>query len=237
MSTQLDLGAYVGVRVAGQPALIAQAAGTTIYQAPQRLNLFTQPTPQVASGGPWGFQLGTGEAMTASLVTTAGDGPEGRTKFQRRTVTTAKTGGAAGIFYRESSPDLAGGAGDVRRVGLWVRYSHVMSVTPQVVFRLGAATVNAVNGTQVVAIPANTWRFLTVSGAASGPFDGVQGWGSSGGSSIIPVGGFYDCGSVIASPGAAPAAYFDGAFANTATAVYSWRGAPWASVSQEVTRT
>lgn len=236
MSSQLDLTGYVGLRVAGAAAVTAHIATSDVWRAPARLNLFTQPTPQVASGGAWGFQPGTAEAMTASLNTTPGAGPEGRTKFQRRTVTTAKTGGSSGIFYREASADLAGVAGDVRRVGLWVRYSHVMSVTPQIVFRLGAATVNTVNGVQVVGIPANTWRFLTVAGAATGPFDGVQGWGVSAGSSVIPVGGFYDCGSVIASVGTAAAPYFDGSFVSTPELAYSWRGAAWASVSQELTR-
>jgi hypothetical protein len=234
VSEQLDLSAYGGLRVAGSPVVTARAAGSTIYDAPRRLNLFAQPTPQVASGGAWGFQPGTGETQTASLVTTPGAGPEGRTKYQRRTVTAAKSAGASGIFYRETSADLAGAAGAARCAGLWVRYSHVVTATPQLMFRLGATTVTTVNGTPAAAIPANTWRYLTVSGVASAAFDGVQAWCVSAGSSVIPVGGFYDCGSVIAAAGTTVGAYFDGSFASTAAHVYAWRSAAWASVSEEV---
>jgi len=189
--------------------------------------------PHAASTTSWGVQLGTGEGMSSwAIDTTPGAGPEGRTGFLRRTVTTAKTGGNSGIYYREAAAPLSGVAGDVRVLSTWVMFSHAATVSLQGTLRLGSTSVTTATAPAVV-VPANTWTRLSVVVTATGTYDGAQAWAVVSATSVIPVGGWYAGVDVLIEAGALLRHWFDGSHPTglSPLEVVAWTGAANASTS------
>lgn len=179
----------------------------------------------------WGLQAGTGEVAPASWVSTPGDGPEGRTGFVRRTVTTARTGGNSGVYYRSASPEIAGGAaGDVRTLSIWVRFRQAASVSLSGQLRLGAASVSTAGG-PAVAVPADTWTRLSVTITATAAYDGFQAWAVVASGTTIPVGGVYEAADALPDLSPTLRSYFDATLPATTEWSYSWEGTPYASAS------
>lgn len=181
--------------------------GTVTWPA----NLITLTAiPTAATGVRWSWQGGTSEVSTASLQTGA-DGPEGRSSARvRRTVTTAKTGGTSGNYYRSNAGEVVGAAGDVRTFVLWVRFSHQVRVQLSVQFRLGAALVSSPATTNVT-VQANTWTRLEVTGTAGGAYDGVQLWAvrPTDSTGVLPVGGWEEATEASAQAGTGVVVLYD----------------------------
>ena len=196
-----------------------------------RSNPLRNPGPRSSSLTGWGFQGGAGEVAGASWVSTPGDGPEGRTGFVRRTVTTARTGGTSGPYYRSASPEIVGGVqGDVRTLSMWVRFRQATSVSLSGHLRLGTVAVTPGVGS-LVAVPANVWTRISVTITATGAYDGAQVWAVVASGTTIPVGGVYDAGDAMAELSATLGPYFDGSSPATSTEMFSWDGTPTASSS------
>lgn len=166
-------------------------ASTSVSTIATRTNLATNPNPTDASGtAGWNFQAGTGEATTLTYVTGATDGPTPEiTNYLRRTVTTAKTAGTSGFFYREpAGAAIAGAAGVKRRLAVWVRFTPEATMSGSLSLRSGLTNVGLASLTET--IPANAWRLLTAEVTSTATFDGAQLFAAI--SSTLPVGGFYD---------------------------------------------
>lgn len=156
-------------------------------------NLATVQIDPTSTAAPWYFQVGTSEVVTRAVVTN-GVGPRDRAvPFQRATVTTARTAGTSGHYYRSDvGAGPAGVAGDVRTMSMWVRLSHARSLQLQGSFRAGATTAGTTTGA-LVAVPANVWTKLSVTVTATGAYDNVQLFATlPSGQTAIPVGGTYD---------------------------------------------
>lgn len=196
-----------------------------------RRNIALNPGPRTADLTRWSFGAATGEVVTGSWVSTPGDGPEGRTGFARRTVTTAKTGGTGGPFYRAVSGDFSGVAGDVRTLSIWARFSHATEVVLNADVRLG--TVGA-GGTvsNPVQVAANVWTRLSMTVTALGPYDGSQLWvRTTATAPVIPVGGTYDIADVLIEDSSSLGQYFDGTFSPDSDLTPVWTGTAIASAS------
>lgn len=194
-------------------------------------NIALNPGPRTADLTRWSFGVATGEVVTGSWVSTPGDGPEGRTGFARRTVTTAKTGGTGGPFYRAVSGEFSGVAGDVRTLSIWARFSHATEVVLNADVRLG--TVGA-GGTvsNPVQVAANVWTRLSMTVTALGPYDGSQLWvRTTTTAPVIPVGGTYDIADVLIEASSSLGQYFDGTFSPDPDLTPAWAGAANTSAS------
>lgn len=214
-----NLSATVPTSGGGQPTLV-------------RTNLAIKPIAS-STGTTWIYQTGTTETVTATAVLTAGDGPQGRTGYIRRTITTAKTTGTSGPVYRDvAGVSPAGVAGDVWSGGMWVRTSVAVTITPSAAVRAGSTTITTKTGTPV-AVPANTWTWLSVDGlVATGTYDAVQVWPQMLSSVVLPVGATIDCTNVLIVKDTTAGSYFDGSFA-VAGLEYAWTGTANASTSTE----
>lgn len=194
-----------------------------------RRNLAVNPGPRTSTVTGWSYQAGTGEASTASWGSTPGDGPEGRTGFSRRTVTTAKTAGTSGSFYRSAVGETVGVAGDVVTISMWVRLSIATTVTMSASLRSGATQVSVSTGTFAVA--ANTWTRISATITATAAYDGFQSWGTVATNVIVPVNGTYDAGNVLFERTSSVLPYFDGALSPDSDYVASWAGTANVSAS------
>jgi hypothetical protein len=194
-----------------------------------RRNDVYNPGPRTSSLTGWSHQAGTGEVTTASWVSTPGDGPEGRTGYLRRTVTTAKTAGTSGSFYRSAVGEVVGSAGDVRTLSIWVRFRQALTAQVSGQLRTGASASTTGVGA-LISVPANTWTRLSVKLTASAGYDGVQVWAVVSGGTI-PVAGVYESGDVLAELSAEVLPYFDGSMSANTAWLYSWAGLPNASAS------
>lgn len=194
-----------------------------------------------AAAAPWSFVTGTGEVTTASVNTTTGLGPEGRTGFVRRVVTTAKTAGLSGWYYED--PTRPGSRGEYWSGGFWARFSHKVLVTPYLTFRVGATVVGSKTGSARYVDPGR-WMFFRVDGAKStsdystlqflvmvSTYDSEPPEDSPG---RIPVGGWYDATNMLLEPATRlSGSYFDGSFIDTPALVYAWTGTANSSNSTE----
>jgi len=194
-----------------------------------RTNLAVHPNPVAGATG-WGFQNGTGEATGSTIVNTTDPGPEGRVGFLRRVVTTPKTAGNSGWYYRETAASLAGVAGDVRTVSMWVRFSNEVQARMNIGLRVGSTTVTGA-AAPYATVPANVWTRLSHTVTATGTFDNTQGWVNTDTTAVVATGGGYDARDVLVEAGAALGPYFDGSMSDTSTVDYAWTGAANASTS------
>lgn len=198
-----------------------------------RTNGIRNPGPRSSSLTGWASGFGTSEVINASWVGTAGAGPQGRTGFYRRTVTTAKTGGQSLAHFTSTAGDVSGTAGTVRTFSLWVRHSvAVTGAWMSAQFKNGATLVNYTDGTPTN-IPANTWTRLAVTSTAAGTFNTVVIYAVTPAGAVIPVGGTYDTADVMTELGPSLGAYFDGASGSDVNVTHAWTGTANASPSQE----
>lgn len=173
-----------------------------------RRNHAIDPGPTASPSGRWQFVAATSEVVSSAWVSTPGDGPEGRTGYMRRTVTTAKTGGIGGGFYRSVAADMSG-ANDQRTLSVWVRFSVATTATISGDLRSVASATIRGSATAAVAVPANTWTRLSVLVFATGAYDGAQVYVTTAVGTITPIGGWYDFANVLVEVGPTLLAYFD----------------------------
>lgn len=188
--------------------------------------LYPRPT---AVGTRWLYQAGTGGEVSAASIAT-GIGPDGEAgvAFFRRTITTPKTGGVSGIYYRSNPGELFGNKLDYITGSMWVRSSHAAAVTLEIQPRLGAASAGVATG-PTTTLPANTWVRLSATARASDAFDGFQAWAKLAATTILPAGATIDATSVLLEFGQNVGEYFSGATTNTSDWSYLWSGAVDAS--------
>lgn len=200
----------------------------------RRTNLLRDPRG-TAAGTVWGYQAGTGETGTTTLVSGANDGPvtvEGQRipTYVRRTVTAAKTGGASGPYCRLPAGEVSFSANAKIATTMHVRFSVPVTVTVQSTARNGTSAAGSVQ--TVLTIPANTWTRVGDLTTATGPGDGAQVFASLLASEVLPVGATIDMtGGQMEWDALTP--YFDGTFFGSGTMVYYWQGSPNASISIE----
>lgn len=192
-----------------------------------RQNLALNPRPAAAVTD-WAYSAGTGGAGTLAVVTTAGAGPQGRTGFERTTVTTAPTGGTVGTYYRAPTGGVPGGlVGDHLRLSMWVRppVACRMRVSGQT---RAAGTAVGTPGTGVYFdCPANVWTRLDVTYIADAAYDALQTWAQiENPVTTVLVGQNWDHANVLNEKGDALGVYFDGAMRNA-----KWNGTANASTS------
>jgi hypothetical protein len=198
----------------------------------------TAVTPVASSvGAPWTYSLGTGETFTTVAVTTAGDGPQGRTGYIRRTVLTPKSPTIpSGPIYKDvAAAGTSGGAGDVWSVGMWVRVSVPVTITPQGHVVRGATQVSSKSGTPV-AVAAGTWTWLAVDGVPSvATYDSVRMFCQLPGSAVLPVGATIDTTDALIIKAPTAGDYFDGSYTDAPPTAYAWSGVPNGSTSTATT--
>lgn len=160
---------------------------------------------------PWAYQNGTGQVTSATTLINDGTGPFGR-PFLRRTVTTPKTTGSSGWYYRE-----AAGLGPTSAVDMswfmsvWMRTSVNSQVRASMNFRLGATNATAIATTTPVLLPANTWVEVPWQATSvSGPFDSIQYWPVQDSLIILPAGATHDISCAQFTPGLNRTPYRDG---------------------------
>lgn len=200
----------------------------------RRRNLIRDPRG-TAAGTVWGYQAGTGETGTTTLVSGANDGPvtvEGQRipTYVRRTVTAAKTGGTSGPYCRLPAGEVSFSANAKIAPTMHVRFSVPVTVTVQSTARNGTSAAGSAQ--TVLTIPANTWTRVGDLTTATGPGDGAQVWASLVASDVLPVGATVDMTGGQAEYDALTP-YFDGTFFGSGTLIYYWQGSPNASISVE----
>lgn len=187
-----------------------------------RRNFITRPVADISTT-PYTYTPATGEVVSSAVLTTAGDGPSGRTvPFVRRTVTTARTGGVSQVNYDQNIPLLAN---TNYSYGMWVRISVAVSSTSNFhVDYIGGGAGTTTGGPFV----AGVWKYLNYSMSKTADFTVRQIFLRI--SQTLPVGTTIDMTNVIATTGTS-VPYFDGSFVAPEGKQYSWAGTPFQSVS------
>jgi hypothetical protein len=130
--------------------------------------------------------------------------------------------GASGWVYEDGTGDKI--AGEVWSGGMWVRFGTAVTVTPRMSFV--AADTTTLVGTKTaapVAVPANTWTYVTVNEVTStASYATMQFWAQVAG--VVADNSFYDATNLIFEKVAAVGTYFDGSFPGTPTYLYAWLG-------------
>lgn len=207
-----------------------------------RTNYCRDPRATGGSGTGWIYQAGTGEAGTTTAVTGASDGPtlpdgSKATTYMRRTVTTAKTGGTSGWYFRSSPGDMVTPVGQPWSGSVYVRLSVAVSVTLSIQQRMGgtAGTPTSI----AFSVPAGVWMRLGATDVAEVAGDGFQVWATNQASVILPVGSVYEVTACQGEQGGEVTGYLDGGLADGpllpdgSRLVYDWTGAANASTSTE----
>ncbi|MBE9924424.1 hypothetical protein G8C93_00770 [Cellulosimicrobium cellulans] len=207
-----------------------------MWPVPGVLRTNVHPDPRAtAVGGLWGYQPGTSEVASTTLVTAAADGPvlpDGSRigTYIRRTVTSIKTGGSSGPFCRTPASTLAIVPGDVVTPTMYVRFSVEVTLTVQSSIRSGSGLVTSTITTRTV--PANTWARVGQPVTASAAGDNTQVWATLPVGAVLPVGTTVDqTGGQVERGEMTP--YFDGSSAPSGSITRYWTGAPNASSSVE----
>lgn len=181
-----------------------------------------QPDPRATGASVWGFNTGTGGAVSAASITGAVDGPTlyGTTTsptYRRHTVTTAPTGGSAGPTAGNTNtsnyPDPIE-AGTPWVTGAFFRSNRTVS---GVAYHRLLGPGNTVLGefTQPFTLTANTWQYIVGGENADVDLVGVEQayvWlvvGGVGGGAAVQLGDVYDATGSLIQIGSSATGYFD----------------------------
>lgn len=192
--------------------------------------------PQGRATVRWLYQTGTGEAASRTTIGPgAADGPVtdgGHVRaYVRTTVTTPKTGGTSGAFYRTLPGEVPHAAGDRVSMSFYVRSSVATTVTPSGQLRNGTTVVSTLVGSPV-ALAANAWTRVELVMTATGAGNGVQLWMTQPGTTILPAAATIDTTACLLELAPELRPYLDGDTPATASAVSVWDGAAYESASR-----
>lgn len=177
-SWPIDLVGGAPVAIAGgQFPIQLQVGGeqVTATACSNRVALGTATRP-VAATAPWYYQDGTGGAGTVTFVNA--EGPPGLVGYLRRTVTTADTGGNAGLYWLQDGI-TSGTAGQIVTASIWVRHSAAVPVQVTAQYRASGnfLTGGGASSAAITLVP-NTWTRLSVTLPPSpASWDGFYVWG------------------------------------------------------------
>lgn len=198
-----------------------------------RTNYATNPQPASASTN-WTYQNATSEAGSTGVNTTAGAGPDGSTGFQRRTVSTAPTGGTGGHIYTQPAGAISGAASSVVAGSMWVRASVALQVRAVVTVRSGGSTVSTATGPVVTLVP-NTWTRISSVVTATGSYDGAQVSAVVQNPTLLAIGATNDAAQVLIEKASTLGPWFSGATTDDEDHTYDWTGTANASTSTQST--
>jgi len=195
-----------------------------------RTNLATNPS--AASTTNYAAVAGTGGTAALSNQTTAG---YSGSNFNRVTWSAATTSPSGGASYTQTG--LAAATQYSHQV--WVRSSKIQTVNLSAQYKdssavnVGAAVVSA-----NVALAANTWSMLTVTGTSGAAVDRVvlTAAAASAGTNWANT-DTLDIDAVLIEVAATSGSYFDGSFVNANSVMYAWSGTANASTSTAITYT
>lgn len=188
----------------------------------------------------WSWQTGAGEVGTSSIGTSlvVEDAPlPGVVTYARRSISTEKTSGTSGWFYRAVPGDISGTTGDAVTVSMYVRVSADITISPSINLRSGAASVSTLS-LGSVSLVADTWTRLSGTITATASYDGFQIWASIPGTSFFSSAATVDASAVLAEKTSVLGAFFDGSFGDVNDTydqqyTHMWTGTMEASVSDE----
>lgn len=187
-----------------------------------RTNLATNPA--AASTTNYAAVAGTGGAATLSNV--SGSGHTGST-FNRVTWTTATTAVSGGATYIQTG--LA--ANTPYAMSLWVKSTKAQTIALKADFQTSAsAIVNTATATGV-AVQANTWTQLFVTGTSGASVDRVLLTAYASAGVVWAVNDTFDVDDVLIENGVILNPNFDGSTTNTGDWLYTWSGTANASTS------
>lgn len=189
-----------------------------------RTNLATNPAATSTTN--YGSVAGTGGAVTLTNVSGSG-GHTGGT-FNRVTWTTATTAASGGVTYVQTG--LA--ANSPYAMSIWVRSTKAQTIVLKADFQTSAsAVVNTVTATGV-AVPANAWTQLFVTGTSGAAVDRVLLTASVSAGVVWAVNDTLDIDDVLIESGVILNPYFDGSNVAAGDFTYAWTGAANSSTSQ-----
>lgn len=186
-----------------------------------RTNLQQDPRAQSSTAN-WGLVAGTGGVATSVFVTGAVDGPTlygttAATTYRRVTITTAPTGGSAGITARRMTaldyPNPIP-AGTPWATGAWFRSNRTVSGTAEHrLLNTGGTVMQIIS--EPFTLTANVWQFISASGVTPGALSNVETIGTRllvggvGGGAAVLVGDIYSATGSLITVGSGSEVYFD----------------------------
>lgn len=196
-----------------------------------RTNLATNPSAGLNATG---YAAVAGTGGTAAIAWNSGAGYQGIPGYPRVTWTVATSAITGGISYTQAVMAAA----TQYTAQIWVRCSKAQSLALKVDFKDAAtATVNTVTGS-TVAVAANTWTRLTVTGTSGALVTNAlfTALAVTGGSNWANT-DWLDGEAILVETGAVVGTYFDGSFVNAGSVMYAWSGSANASTSTAKTYT
>lgn len=194
-----------------------------------RTNLATNPGAASLTG--WAAVPGTG-GTAAIAHGTVGGGANGSGAYNRVTWSAATTAVSGGVSY--TCTGLA--ASTAYAVQVWVRSSKAQTLQLKADFQNASnVIVNTVTGTSV-AVTANTWTQLTVTGTSGAAVTNavLTAQAVTGGTNWA-ANDTLDGDDCMVEAAATVGSYFDGGYTNAAGVVYAWTGTAGASTSTATT--
>lgn len=187
------------------------------------INLATNPTAASTTG----YAAVAGTGGTAALTNQVTAGYSG-SNFNRTTWTVATTAVSGGQSYTQTGLSAATAYG----IGVWVRSSKTQTVNLSVAFQTSVpATVNTITSGNV-ALVANTWTRLTVTGTSGAAVDrAVLTVAAATGGALWANTDTLDLDAILIITGATVPAYFDGSLSPDSSYRYFWTGTANASTS------
>lgn len=194
-----------------------------------RTNRATNPNVAVDATN-WSAVAGTGG--TASGARNSGAGYDGAAGFYRVSWTVATTAASGGFNYLQTGLSAA----TAYTHSVYVKASKAITVTLSAQYQTAAsANVNMVTGT-AVALTANTWTMVTVTGTSGASVDRVV-LSAAATSGLWANGDTLDGDCLLIETGSILAGFFDGSYVDSAGVDYAWTGTADASTSTAVTYT
>lgn len=195
--------------------------------------------PRAATITNWGWQPGTDEVSSTEVITGAADGPllpDGSriTSYVQRTITTGKSAGNSGWYYRSAPGEQVLAAGASFTGSMYVRSSVDTQVSLSVQERMGS-TAGSSSFSGIVSLPANQWVRLSATDVSTAAADGFQIWAqfSAANGNVAST---IDATGAMADPAATLVDYFDGSLSPSpgGTVQYSWVSTADASASHKI---
>jgi hypothetical protein len=217
-------------------SLLARLAVAAPASQAVRTNYQKNPLAAGTGVGFAGYTLGTGEAVTTTWITGAGDGPIPEiTTYGRATITTPKTAGTSGWSALSSSMrgPAAGGAGDLTTESVYVRSSVTTTIVMRAAFYTsGGSTVNYADSGSI-ALPAGQWVRISSTATASNTYASVAWWARIDTATILAAGTTVDATGALDEMSGTLGTFFSGATPNAGSVSHAWTGTANASTSTE----